>query len=146
MLTGDAAINRDAPIVCCTAEILANIALGEGAAAEVGQVVMDEFHYYADPERGWAWQVPLLGLPRAQFVLMSATLGDVTRFEADLARRTGRPTVTVRAATRPVPLHFDFRLTPLHETIEELRLHPPGADLRRALHPGVRRRAGPVRS
>jgi superfamily II RNA helicase len=120
MLTGDAAINRDAPIVCCTAEVLANMALREGAGADVGLVVMDEFHFYAEPERGWAWQVPILELPRAQFVLMSATLGDVTRFEADLTRRTGRPTATVRSATRPVPLHFDFRLTPLHETIDEL--------------------------
>jgi len=96
MLTGDAAINRDAPIICCTAEVLANMALREGSAADVGLVVMDEFHFYAEPERGWAWQVPLLELPDAQFVLMSATLGDVTRFEADLTRRTrcaasGRP-------------------------------------------------------
>jgi len=51
------------------------------------QVVMDEFHFYADPDRGWAWQVPLLELPRAQFLLMSATLGDVSRFERDLTRR-----------------------------------------------------------
>src|SRR3954467_5603940 len=80
MLTGDAAVNRTAPIVCCTAEVLANIALREGALADVGQVVMDEFHFYAEPDRGWAWQVPLLELPQAQFVLMSATLGDVTSF------------------------------------------------------------------
>ena len=120
MMTGDAAINRDAPIICCTAEILANIALREGAAAAVGQVVMDEFHFYAEPERGWAWQVPLLTLTGAQFVLMSATLGDVSRFEADLTLRTRRPTATVRSATRPVPLSFGYRLTPLHETIEAL--------------------------
>jgi superfamily II RNA helicase len=120
MLTGDASVNRDAPIVCCTAEILANLALREGAGADVGQVVADEFHYYADPERGWAWQVPLLELPQAQFLLMSATLGDVRRFEEDLTRRTGRPTVTVRSADRPVPLDFSYRTTPLHETIEEL--------------------------
>src|SRR5918997_1241139 len=86
MLTGDAAVNRDAPIIACTAEILANLALREGADAEVGQVVMDEFHFYADPDRGWAWQVPLLELPRAQFLLMSATLGDVTRFGKNLSR------------------------------------------------------------
>ena len=79
MLTGDAAVNSGAPIICCTAEVLANIALREGADADVGQVVMDEFHFYAEPERGWAWQVPLLSLPHAQFLLMSATLGDVPR-------------------------------------------------------------------
>ena len=78
MLTGDASVNADAPIICCTAEILANIALREGADADVGQVVMDEFHFYAEPDRGWAWQVPLLELPQAQFLLMSATLGDVS--------------------------------------------------------------------
>jgi superfamily II RNA helicase len=120
MLTGDSSVNPGAPIICCTAEILANIALREGAAANVGQVVMDEFHFYAEPDRGWAWQVPLLELPRAQFLLMSATLGDVTRFEEDLTRRTGRPTAVVTSAQRPVPLFYTFRLTPLHETIEEL--------------------------
>src|SRR6266540_2521958 len=108
MLTGDASVNADAPIICCTAEILANIALRDGADADVGQVVMDEFHFYADPDRGWAWQVPLLELPRVQFVLMSATLGDVTRFESDLTRRTGRPTAVVQSAERPVPLTYSY--------------------------------------
>ncbi|OLF19440.1 DEAD/DEAH box helicase [Actinophytocola xanthii] len=120
MLTGDSAVNPAAPIICCTAEILANIALREGVDADVGQVVMDEFHFYAEPDRGWAWQVPLLELNRAQFLLMSATLGDVSRFEEDLARRTGRPTAVVTSVQRPVPLFYSFRLTPLHETIEEL--------------------------
>jgi superfamily II RNA helicase len=120
MMTGDASMNDDAPIICCTAEILANIALRDGDRADVGQVVMDEFHFYAEPERGWAWQVPLIELPQAQFVLMSATLGDVTRFTDDLTRRTGRPTAVVHEATRPVPLHFSYVTTPLHETLEEL--------------------------
>src|SRR6201999_3964971 len=92
MLTGDASVNSRAPIIACTAEVLANLALREGADADVGQVVMDEFHFYAEPDRGWAWQVPLIELPQAQFVLMSATLGDTTRFVDDLSRRTGRPT------------------------------------------------------
>jgi superfamily II RNA helicase len=120
MMTGDASVNATAPIICCTAEILANIALRDGAAADVGQVVMDEFHYYADPGRGWAWQVPLIELARAQFVLMSATLGDVSQFERDLPRRTGRPVAVIRSTERPVPLTFSFALTPLHETLEEL--------------------------
>jgi superfamily II RNA helicase len=120
MLTGDASVNAQAPIVCCTAEILANIALRDGGRADVGQAVMDEFHYYADPDRGWAWQVPLIELPQAQFLLMSATLGDVSRFQDDLTRRTGRPTAIVCNAQRPVPLHFSFAMTPLHETLEEL--------------------------
>ncbi|MDQ3825201.1 MAG: DUF3516 domain-containing protein [Actinomycetota bacterium] len=120
MLTGDSSVNADAPIICCTAEVLANMALRSGPDTDVGLVVMDEFHFYADPDRGWAWQVPLLELPRAQFLLMSATLGDVTFFEQDLTRRTGRPTAVVHSAQRPVPLYFRYVTTPLHETLEEL--------------------------
>ncbi|NLP85039.1 DUF3516 domain-containing protein [Microbacterium sp. CFH 90308] len=120
MVTGDSAVNPDAAIVCCTAEILANLALRQGADAHVDQVVMDEFHYYGDPERGWAWQVPLLLLPRAQFVLMSATLGDVTAIAEDLERRTGRAVARVTGVERPVPLHFSYARTPIHETVEEL--------------------------
>ncbi|WP_435747704.1 DEAD/DEAH box helicase [Nocardioides sp. SYSU DS0663] len=120
MLTGDAAVNPDAPIICCTAEVLANIALREGARADVGLVVMDEFHFYAEPDRGWAWQVPLLELPQAQFLLMSATLGDVSELAADLTRRNGRETAVVDQAERPVPLHFSWSLDPLAETLEEL--------------------------
>ncbi|WP_036507659.1 DEAD/DEAH box helicase [Nocardioides sp. URHA0020] len=120
MLTGDASVNPDAPIICCTAEVLANIALREGERADVGLVVMDEFHFYAEPDRGWAWQVPLLELPQAQFLLMSATLGDVTELAADISRRNGRETTVVDDAVRPVPLHFSWQLTPLVETLEEL--------------------------
>jgi superfamily II RNA helicase len=120
MMTGDASVNPDAPIICCTAEVLANLALRDGADADVGLVVMDEFHFYADPDRGWAWQVPLIELPRAQFLLMSATLGDVTRFRRDLERRTGRPAAVVASAERPVPLAFSYVTTPLHQTLEDL--------------------------
>jgi len=120
MLTGDASVNADAPIIACTAEVLANIALREGPDADIGLVVMDEFHFYGDPDRGWAWQVPLIELPNAQFLLMSATLGDVTALREDLTRRTGRPTALVANAERPVPLHHYYATTPMHETIGEL--------------------------
>ena len=120
MLTGDAAVNAGAPIIACTAEVLANIALREGADADIGLVVMDEFHFYGDPDRGWAWQVPLLELPNAQFLLMSATLGDVTFLREDLTRRTGRPTALVANAERPVPLYYYYATTPMHETIGDL--------------------------
>jgi len=120
MVTGDAAVNADAPIIAATAEILANMALREGAAADIGLVVMDEFHFYADPDRGWAWQVPLLELTKAQFLLMSATLGDTTRLVADLERRTGRDTAVVTSAERPVPLVGEYVTTPVHETLEQL--------------------------
>ena len=120
MVTGDASVNADAPVICCTQEILANIALRRGASAEIDLVVVDEFHYYADPQRGWAWQVPLLQLPQVQFLLMSATLGPTARFEEDLTARTGRETVTVSSSDRPVPLDFAWQNTPVHESVESL--------------------------
>ncbi|BEK94668.1 DEAD/DEAH box helicase [Nocardia seriolae] len=120
MVTGDAAVNPEAPIICATAEILANLALREGAAADVGQVIMDEFHYYADPDRGWAWQVPLIELPNAQFLLMSATLGEVDFFAEDLTKRTGRENAIVSGSERPVPLSFSYVRTPITETLEDL--------------------------
>lgn len=120
MVTGDSSVNPDAPIICCTAEILANLALRHGAAADVDVVIADEFHFYADPQRGWAWQVPLLILTRARFVLMSATLGDLTDISADLERRTGREVGHVIGVERPVPLHYRYVTTPVHETVESL--------------------------
>src|SRR6266478_10143108 len=118
--TGDASVNRDAPMLCCTAEILANIALREGPQANIQEVVMDEFHYYADRERGAAWQVPLLTLPQARFLLMSATLGDTAFFEEELTRLNGRPTVTVASKDRPVPLEYAYSELPLATTLESL--------------------------
>jgi superfamily II RNA helicase len=118
--TGDATVNRDAPVLCCTAEILANIALREGDRAAVDDVVMDEFHWYADRDRGVAWQVPLLALPQARFLLMSATLGDVTFFEDALTRLTGRPTAVVKSAERPVPLEYAYSQIPVAQMLEKL--------------------------
>src|ERR1035437_9237805 len=115
--TGDASVHRDAPILCCTAEILANIALREGPQANVQEVIMDEFHYYADRERGVAWQVPLLTLPQARFILMSATLGDTTFFEEELTRRSA---VTIASKDRPVPLEHAYSELPLATTLETL--------------------------
>lgn len=130
MMTGDSAVNPDAPIICCTAEILANVALrrgdsssGSGVDADddaISQVVMDEFHYYGDPQRGWAWQVPLLELTDTQFILMSATLGDTSRLREDIEERTGRPVAEVAGAERPVPLTFSYVVEPLTDVIQEL--------------------------
>src|SRR3954466_10164346 len=119
MVTGDAAINREAPVLVCTAEVLSNLALRD-PKLRADAVVMDEFHYYADKERGVAWQVPLLLLEKTQFLLMSATLGDMTAIATSLEARTGRKVAEVRSASRPVPLDFEYRETPLHETLEEL--------------------------
>ena len=118
--TGDATVNRDAPILCCTAEILANIALREGADANFHDVVMDEFHYYSDRDRGVAWQVPLLTLARTRFLLMSATLGDTTFFEEELTRLNGRATAAVQSQARPVPLEHRYSELPLATTLETL--------------------------
>ena len=122
MMTGDASVNPHAPVLCCTAEILANIALTRGAHAEVSAVIMDEFHYYSDVERGYAWQVPLLTLPQARFLLMSATLGSTDFFERELTRVTGAPSLTVRSDRRPVPLAFEYSETPLAERVSQLLL------------------------
>jgi hypothetical protein len=120
MLTGDASINVDAPILCCTAEILSNMALRRGREASIPYVVMDEFHYYADRDRGVAWQAPLLVLPDTTFLLLSATLGDMSRIIEDIERRTGRIVTWVHSEDRPVPLDFEYAETTLHETVERL--------------------------
>ena len=118
MITGDTHINTQAPVICCTAEILANQALREGEDTDVGVVAMDEFHYFSDPDRGWAWQVPLLTLPHTQFMLMSATLGDVTQIADALEERTGRIVDRVTNAPRPVPLAYEYVDTALEGTVE----------------------------
>ncbi|MFI5314497.1 MAG: DEAD/DEAH box helicase [Myxococcota bacterium] len=120
MLTGDASINAGAPIVCCTAEVLAQMALRQGAELPVPYAVLDEFHFYSDPGRGWAWQVPLLLLPRTTFLLMSATLGDTGSIRRDLAARSGRAVALVASSERPVPLDYAYCETPLHETVSDL--------------------------
>jgi superfamily II RNA helicase len=120
MLTGDASINWAAPIVCCTAEVLANMAISQGEAADAPYVVMDEFHYYDDRDRGSAWQIPLIVLRHSQFLLLSATLGNTAPIEECIAARTGREVVHVHGSERPVPLDFEYAETPVHETIESL--------------------------
>ena len=118
MITGDSHINTGAPIICCTAEILANQALREGEDTDIGVVAMDEFHFFSDPDRGWAWQVPLLTLPHTQFMLMSATLGDTTAIADALERHTGRDVEVIADAPRPIPLSYEYVKTGLEGTVE----------------------------
>ena len=118
--TGDATVHHAAPILCCTAEILANMALNEGEKLDIMDVVMDEFHYYSDRERGVAWQVPLLTLPQSRFLLMSATVGATEFFERDLTKHTGRETVTVRSTQRPVPLDFSYSTSEISTEVQKL--------------------------
>ena len=121
MMTGDASINRDAPIVCCTAEILANMALREGAPTRVDYVVMDEFHYYARPRARRGLADPA---PRARGHALPADVRDARRHARDRGvgsrHVSGRERGRVRTPRGPVPLEFEYRETPLHETIEEL--------------------------
>jgi hypothetical protein len=120
MITGDATVNAAAPVICCTAEILSNMALREGSRARVDEVIMDEFHYYSDHERGVAWQIPLLTLPQARFLLMSATLGETEFFQKEITALTGAETVLVKSENRPVPLDFSYSTTALEDQVEEL--------------------------
>lgn len=120
MMTGDSSFNAGAPVICCTTEVLANVALRDGDRTEAETVVLDEFHFYGDPDRGWAWQVPLLNLPQSAFLLLSATLGDMTFLADDLSRRTARDTVVIADAERPVPLSFEYHRSLLHHTIDGL--------------------------
>lgn len=120
LVTGDVSLNAEAPIICCTAEILANQALREGSSLDADTVVMDEFHFYADPQRGWAWQVPIIELSKPQFVLLSATLGDTAAIAADLEERTGREVAVISDAKRPIPLEFDYLVDPLPTVVERL--------------------------
>jgi superfamily II RNA helicase len=119
LLTGDASVNQDAPIICCTAEILSNMALRQENPF-VDFVVMDEFHYYGDRDRGIAWQIPLISMKNTVFLLMSATLGDTSTIEKQLSDFSNRDVAVVKSFERPVPLEFEYRDTPLHETIEDL--------------------------
>ncbi len=120
MITGDATVNAGAPVICCTAEILSNMALREGSSARVDEVIMDEFHYYSDHERGVAWQIPLLTMPQARFLLMSATLGETEFFQKELTALTGAETALVKSEDRPVPLEFSYSTTALEDQVEEL--------------------------
>ena len=119
LATGDAAINAGAPVLVCTAEVLANQALTTGPSSDVGFACLDEFHFYGDADRGWAWQVPLLELTRCQFLLASATLGDMTTIRVDLEERSGRPATLVTSVHRPTPLYHQWRTTTVADSVKE---------------------------
>ncbi|MBQ9003686.1 MAG: DUF3516 domain-containing protein [Eggerthellaceae bacterium] len=122
MVTGDVAINSTAPVVCCTAEILANDALRFGDQANAAFAALDEFHFFGDRDRGWAWQVPLLTLPYTQFLLMSATLGDTSAIAGKVGEMTRRDVTVIADAPRPVPLTYEFAADTAIEGTVELAL------------------------
>jgi hypothetical protein len=121
LMTGDASVNRDAPILCCTAEVLAQLALTEGDRAGLRHVVMDEFHYYGDRDRGMAWQLPLILLKKTRFLLLSATLGDTAPIQESIEDYSGRDVSLVTMETRPVPLFWEYAMSSLHETVDRLK-------------------------
>ena len=119
LATGDASINSDAPVLVCTAEVLANNALAQGSASDFRFACLDEFHYYADPDRGWAWQIPLLELTNCQMLLASATLGDMSAITTDLLDRSGRPVTEVTSVDRPTPLYHQWRMMSVADSVLE---------------------------
>ncbi len=119
LATGDASINSDAPVLVCTAEVLANNALAQGSDSDFGFACLDEFHYYADPDRGWAWQIPLLELTNCQMLLASATLGDMTAITTDLFERSGRTVSEVTSVDRPTPLYHRWRMMSVADSVLE---------------------------
>ena len=126
MMTGDASINRDAPIICCTAEILANMACARPSRAWTTSSWTSST---TTPTGSAAWpgRSRCSACRATTFLLMSATLGDMSAIAESLAALTGREVAVVRSGERPVPLDFEYRETPLHETIEDLfdkGLHP----------------------
>ena len=119
--TGDYKINREAPIQVEVAEILWNRIVADKHVAPAELVVMDEGHYFNDPERGYVWEQSIIGLdPRVQLVVLSATVGHPEKFcqWAEVTRRV--PLALVESRERKVPLVHEFREEMLIETVREL--------------------------
>ena len=119
LITGDGAVNEDALVICCTAEILSQMALVEGRETPFSVVVMDEFHYFGDRDRGMHWLLPLLEMPHARHLLMSATVGQPEEMRARVETLTGHDTALVLSQERPIPLNHAWRLTPVADSIVE---------------------------
>lgn len=119
--TGDYKVNRDAPIQVEVAEILWNRIVADKHVCPAEIVVMDEGHYFNDPERGYVWEQSIIGLdPRTQLVVLSATVGHPERFThwVELTRRV--PMELVDSRERKVPLVHEYREEMLIDTVREL--------------------------
>jgi superfamily II DNA/RNA helicase len=119
--TGDYKVNREAPIQVEVAEILWNRIVAEKHVSPAELVVMDEGHYFNDPERGYVWEQSIIGLdPRTQLVVLSATVGHPEKFcqWANITRRVEMTLVDSRE--RKVPLVHEFREEMLIDTVKEL--------------------------
>ncbi|HLU67207.1 MAG TPA: DEAD/DEAH box helicase [Kofleriaceae bacterium] len=119
--TGDYKVNTDAPVQVVVAEILWNRIFGDRTSAPAEVVVMDEGHYFNDPERGYVWEQSIIGLdPRTQLVILSATVGHPDRFchWVELTRQV--PMHLVESRERRVPLYHEYREAYLVEVVREL--------------------------
>lgn len=105
LLTGDASINGEAPVVVMTTEVLRNMMYaGSATLGGLGFVVMDEVHYLADRFRGAVWEEVIIALPQdVQVVSLSATVSNAEEFGAWLGEVRG-DTVVIVEEHRPVPL------------------------------------------
>lgn len=105
LMTGDITINRDAPIIVMTTEVLRNLIYARDPfAGALGYVILDEVHYLADEERGPVWEEILLELDtHTRVVSLSATVANAEEFHAWLESIRGT-TALVETSLRPVPL------------------------------------------
>jgi hypothetical protein len=119
--TGDYRVRPEAPVQVLVAEILWNRIFGDRAVAPAEIVIMDEGHYFNEPERGYVWEQSIIALdPRAQLVILSATVGEADAFcqWVYLCRRV--PMALVESFDRRVPLRHDFRELYLLDLVREL--------------------------
>ncbi|HKE17377.1 MAG TPA: DEAD/DEAH box helicase [Kofleriaceae bacterium] len=119
--TGDYRVNPDAPVQVVVAEILWNRIFGDRLHVPADVVVMDEGHYFNDPERGYVWEQSIIALdPRTQLIILSATVGHADRFchWIEICRRV--PMQLVESRERRVPLYHEYRESYLVEVVREL--------------------------
>ncbi|RCJ28042.1 DEAD/DEAH box helicase [Nostoc minutum NIES-26] len=114
LLTGDASINRDAPILVMTTEIFRNMLYGTPigqvgiSLVDVEAVVLDECHYMNDRQRGTVWEESIIYCPReVQLVALSATVANSDQL-TDWLNRVHGPTDLIYSDFRPVPLEFHY--------------------------------------
>jgi ATP-dependent RNA helicase HelY len=121
LLTGDTSINRTAPVVVMTTEVLRNMLLTESdQLTSLGLVVLDEVHYLQDPFRGGVWEEVLILTPApVRFVALSATIGNADFLGAWLSEVRG-PTTVVTERTRPIVLHNHLAVVKRGQPLAEI--------------------------
>ena len=106
LLTGDNAINVDAPLLVMTTEVLRNMIYARSRALDsLGVVVLDEVHFLQDEYRGPVWEEVIIHLdPEVRLVALSATVSNADEI-ADWLSTVRGPTRAVVEGRRPVELH-----------------------------------------